>query len=65
MYRPAAFRREEHRHDTSAAALSIEGAQRSEAHALQELDDLAHGLHLVAGHGHGETMKCSQFRGDA
>lgn len=63
MDRPAAFRREEHRHDPSAAALSIEGAQRSEAHALQELDDFAHALHVAVARAVSGTMKRAPFQG--
>lgn len=65
MGRAAALGREEDGHHTSAPPLCIEGAQRGEAHALLEQDDFAHGLHLVSVRGHGETMKCSLFRGDA
>lgn len=65
MGRAAALRREEDGHHAPAATLCVEATQRGEAHALMEQDDFAHGLHLVAVPGHGETMKCSLFRGDA
>lgn len=65
MGRAVALRREEDGHHTPAATLCVEAAQRGEAHTLLEQNDFAHGLHLVAGTGHGETMKCSLFRGDA
>lgn len=65
MGRDAAFRGEEHRQDAAHAALCIKGAQRGEAHAVLEKDDLAHGQHLRVQPGRGETMKCRLFRGDA
>lgn len=65
MGRERALRGEEHCDHAANAPIDIEGAKRAEAHALLEKDDLAHGLHLGAVHGRGETMKCSLFQGDA
>lgn len=65
MGRETALRREEHGDHTTHASIGIEGAKCTEAHAVVEKDDLAHGLHLGAADGRGETMKCSLFQGDA
>lgn len=65
MGRERALRREEHRDHAAHAPIDIEGVKRAEAHAVLEMDDLAHGPHLVAADGLGETMKCSLFQGDA
>ncbi len=65
MGRERALRREEHSDHTANAPIDIEGAKCAEAHAVLEMDDLAHGLHLVAADGLSETMKCSLFQGDA
>jgi len=65
MARNGAFRHEEHGHHAARPVLCIERAQRGESHAVLEKNDLAHGPHLGAAHGHGETMKCSLFQGDA
>lgn len=65
MSRKRALRREEHSDHSAHASNGIEAAERGKAHALLEKDDLAHGLHLGAVHGRGETMKCSPFQGDA
>lgn len=63
MNRAAFLGREEHRHHTSAAAASIEGSQRGEPHALQELHDFAHAVHVAVARAFSGTMKRAPFQG--
>ena len=65
MHRYGALRRKKDDYHAAQAALHIEGAQRGEVHTVLEKNDLAHGPHLGAPHGHGETMKCNALQGDA
>jgi hypothetical protein len=65
MGRQRALRREEHGDHTAHAPIDIEGAKRAEAHAVLEMDDLAHGLHLATGAACSGTMKCAAFQGAA
>ena len=63
MGRERALRREEHGDHTAQAPIDIEGPKRAEAHAVLEMDDLAHGLHLAVGVACSGTMKCAAFQG--
>lgn len=65
MGRGRALRREEHGDHAAHAPFGIEAAKRAEAHALLEMDDLAHGLHLAGGATCSGTMKCAAFQGAA
>lgn len=65
MRRYSSLRCKEHRYHTAQAALRIERAQRGEVQSVLKKNDLAHGPHLCAPHGHGETMKCGALQGDA
>lgn len=57
------LRGEEHCDHTARAVLRIVGAQGGEVHAVQEVNDLAHGPHLRAPHRRLKTMKCAAFQG--
>lgn len=63
MGRQRALRREERGDHTAHAPIDIEGAKRAEAHAVLEMDDLAHCLHLATGAACGGTMKCAALQG--
>jgi len=65
MDRETALRREEHGDHTAQASIGIKGAKRAEAHAVLEMDDLAHCLHLAVGAACSGTMKCAAFQGAA
>jgi len=58
-------RREEDRRHPAHTLDHAVVAQGAEVHALLEEEDLAHGPHLGAADGRGETMKRSLFQGDA